>query len=134
LIERVGRFTVDCAIDETRRLYAARETGASEACGCLYCRNFVDARDVVYTESQREQLTRLGVDWRKEDEAAECGLPRSGLRTYLTWFSVAGRITDEEPSAGEDDEPTVEPGRDGLVEVHFALGVPWVLDAEEPNW
>jgi hypothetical protein len=132
LIERVGRYTVDAALDDTRRIYEARARGGCETCGCLYCRNFVEARDVVYSEALREQLTRLGVDWRKEDEAPEGGLPRSGLRVHIAAFSVMGRVVE---IADDEEEDGVAVASDGArLSLRVKLEVPWVLDAEEPNW
>ena len=143
MIQRAGRWTLECAPEDTRRFYDARSSGAAERCACLYCRNFAEAREVVYAESLQEQLGQLGVDWRKEDEAPEFGLLSSGLRVYIPWFTFVGRVVEIGPEE-DDAELTIteasapilgEMGDRGrLLQLNLKLEVPWVIADEEPNF
>ncbi len=110
-----------------------RPSGAAEKCGCAYCRNFAEARAVVFSDSLQALLVRMGIDWQKEDEAAEHGLLPSGLRVYLPWFSCVGRVVERDPSVDEP-ELSVSPAGGSRLQINLRLEVPWVINEDEPNW
>jgi len=148
---RFGRWEVEVDIEATAAAYARRERGAPEECGCQYCRNFAQARPLIYTEPVVRLLDSLGVRPIREAETWQNCELRPGVHLYGGFMHAVGRIV-----SGEDvDEPVgenatrprpepVTPGfrlgfgaeallvpdgfpRSGLIRIEFDCEVPWVL-------
>ncbi len=84
----------------TARAHAARESGDPETCGCLYCRNFVSARQVAYPAEFVQLLSELGVPPNRESEVFQYAEVEPGLHLYGGWFHFVGSV-----SAGPDAQP-----------------------------
>ena len=75
--------------EATVAAYGNLEHGFAEECGCLFCKNFVIQRKLVYPPSFRVLLEQLGIDPNKEGEVFEYGPVK--LRTDVT--SMAAGFT-----------------------------------------
>jgi hypothetical protein len=148
--------------EATLQAYSAVAKGGPDECGCLYCRNFVAARELVYPGEFRALLERLGIDYRKESEVWEVSPDKSRIRFYSGLFHFIGAIasgdrheppcrvtlrqtnttlTDGSEPIGDSFAFVFSNRRDlvrapfkghNLVQMDFFVEVPWVLD-EEPG-
>lgn len=94
---RVGRWTLSCDYEATRRAYAEVPVGAPEACGCATCRNFAALRAEVYPLQARTILRELGIDPAKEAGVSHGYRRDDGLHGYQGWFHFVGRIRSGRP-------------------------------------
>ena len=122
--------------------------GDAERCNCLYCRNFLRARNFVYPPDVLGLFRQVGIDYRKESETFYLNREHSGLHSYGGWFHIIGNLPpkSEGVTANENlqftsDEETfiwilssdIGPHHnafDGysLVEFYFLARIPWVLN------
>ena len=129
---------------ETRKAYAAMNSGSPERCGCVYCRNFVAQRDTIYPKKFRLLLDQLGIDPEKEGDVFE-GSPEGSLVGYSGWFYLAGelieageRMTDAGPGFQYFFRRSYRPvaladfGEEVLA-LEFLTRLPWVI-SDEPEW
>lgn len=152
----VFRWTIDIDLERTRAVYEKRLRGAPEECGCVHCRNFVAAREHVYTPEVLALLSRFGLmPPMREAEIYHNAPLESGLHSYGGWFHFVGQLIDGEdawqPSGPNSDlfvpekfntrfqigisrdislVPAEAFGISTLVQLDFAAEVPWLL--EEP--
>ncbi len=94
---RVKRWELEVDVEATAAAYARRESGDPEKCGCLYCRNFVAARDKAYPPEVRDVFAALGIRPIREAEVWEEAEMRPGVCLYGGFFHVIGRIEAERP-------------------------------------
>jgi len=126
----------------TRAAYTASAASAGERCGCLHCKNFEAARELVYPRETLDLFHRLGIDVQQEAEVYHNARLGSGLHSYGGWLHFVGRIIGD-AGAWSRITPTFQlwfrPGRDlaleafkglSLVQCELDVEVPWVL--EEP--
>ncbi len=140
-------WVLDADVDATRAAYASEPTGDAEKCGCSYCVNFAAARDRVYPEEVRELFARLGVDFRKEGEAAQTHRSDDGLHHYMGWIHFIGSVVSGPAEAdlaeitptfslglsNKGSGPRLESFRGRpVVEVYFDASIPWACD--RPEW
>ncbi|MHB0998634.1 MAG: hypothetical protein ACYC27_05250 [Armatimonadota bacterium] len=142
----------------TLQAYAETSIGSADSCKCLFCRNFVAARESIYPDEFRTLLERLGIDYRKDAEIWEASPDGSCIRFYSGWFHFIGTIVSlneqKKPShhtlrqtntkllGGEeligdsfalsfkDKADLAHPSFKGhsLVQLEFSVEVPWVLN------
>lgn len=157
LIFREWTFEVD--VQRTAEVYSSVSKSSADRCGCDACLNFVAQRDTSYGPEFKRLLKDLGIDHLKEDEVSHYGRNADSLHYYNGCFHFKGRIAegrdckvpagtdgytvsgvvlDEHISAGFLKPPRrvydrfASEEQDGLVQVDFALVLPWVLkDVEE---
>ena len=143
---QIGDRSIEVDLERTRAAYARVERGRAERCGCLYCRNFVEARDNIYPAAFLAILESLGIAFDKEAEVYEYGPIEAGFAGYggrFNFFGTAAR--DPEPSIARD-EPT-DDFRSGFSaeypafhteltgakwSIQFHCRVPWLLDEQPP--
>jgi len=150
--------------EATLKAYAATPAGGADTCECLYCKNFVAAREDASPMEFRALLEKLGIDYRKDAEVYELSPDGSRVRSYSGWFHFVGSIVSVD--GHEVQRPTKPPqiGVDlwvpreqindtfgitfclksdlshaafeghDLVQVEFDTEVPWVLDEPAPDW
>ncbi len=94
---RIGDQTIRFDRDRTAAVYESLEHGFADECDCLFCKNFVAQRHLVYPESFRALLAKLGLDPNKEGESFESGRVEDGCHLYGGWFYFVGEIV----TAGE---------------------------------
>lgn len=144
----VGKWRCRCDPETTRQAYASFEERRAEMCGCCYCRNFVAARERVYSVAVRALFERLGIDFTKEAEVYELTRLTSGLHLYGGWFHFVSRIEEEtdDPENHDSvegpfnirlhDKPALVPSSFqgmSLLQLEFTARVPWVLHEPEPE-
>ena len=155
-VERIALagWILECDPEMTRRLLTSLPEGASEACGCLHCRNFAAAREQVYGAEGRALLERLGIPLDREAEVYEIGpAERWGHRQYAGWFHAVGRVVRDplvdKPPLGAS---FTQVGRSfrvfftskgslipeplllhPIVQLEFEAEVPWVLAEPTPD-
>jgi hypothetical protein len=151
---RVDIGSIRCVVDAetTRRIFSQLTTGGAEQCGCLYCRNFVLARELAFPRPLRNALESAGIDWRKESEAVHYGLEPNLGHIYDVWVNFIGVVENGRPFAMPPDHdagPTIEISAYndvdrytpkpalfgdrtvGRIEVRVAL--PWLLAEADPE-
>jgi hypothetical protein len=153
----IFRWSLEVDPQTTRAAHALLNRGGAEECGCDPCRNFIAARDQVFTAEFILLLRALGVDPRREVEVYHNARLPSGLHCYGGWFHAVGKIA----AGGEcwrEVKPRIripeleslspqlaigfqlecalvrEPFRGlSLIQVEFQAEVPWVISAPEPQ-
>ncbi len=137
---RLSDQTVRYDREATSAVYETIEHGGAEECGCMFCKNFVVQRDLVYPGSFRVLLEQLGIDPNKEGEVFECGPVEDGRRLCGGWFYFVGEMV----AAGEHNFhaadshqftlwftarcPDAPPFRgQPLLAIEFTTHIKWVL-------
>ncbi len=67
-------WTLRYDAEATAAAYAAARPVGSEACGCLYCRNFIAARELAYPAELKSFAETVGVSPLTESEIWEHGV------------------------------------------------------------
>ncbi|MED6333759.1 MAG: hypothetical protein VYE81_00045 [Planctomycetota bacterium] len=135
----LGPWTLRCDPEATRR--ASQETiAASEACGCVACRNYAVQRGEAFGPVLREELQTLGVDPDREADLCHLGRDEDGLHRYSCLFELAGEViagpeTDADLPAGitvlqVGPEESGRPPRP-LVRIDLKFALEWRLDLAE---
>lgn len=137
--------------ESTVNAYKQVERGDPECCGCIYCRNFIKARNRLYPKQFRGFLTSVGIDYMKEAEVYQISRISPGRYLYGGCFYFVGILQLRGNQGGdmkqcrssrEVFEWTLvgtrglahEAFRDQpLVEVNFKAKVPWILEQQEPE-
>jgi hypothetical protein len=156
-IVRFGRWTLRCDSLATAQAYHAITQGAPERCGCDPCKNFAAQRQSLYPDTVAALLKQLGINPGREAETYHNARMPSGLHLYGGWFHFVGSIQEGEdayvpvtPNAGTFALEAVgehfklgfssraalpAPSFQGksLVQVEFAVEIPWVISAAEPD-
>lgn len=149
----IGNWLLKCDREATRAAYALIPSGGAKECGCIYCRNYVLARDTIFQGSVRSLFEQLGIDCTKDAEVCEYGRDAGGKRLYDGWFHFIGEIIRTPPGSSESAshtytlsaDPSLEisslrrsdlahplfQGRP-LVQIEFTTPLAWVLDEPEP--
>jgi hypothetical protein len=153
---RYKSWRLCCDPEATRTAYAQIESGAPERCGCDYCRNFIALREQSYPREVLDLLAQLGIDYRREAEVYHLARLPGGLHQYGGWFHFIGTFEGPEPWEADasgrrrlhmvpiDDRFSLtfrreaqlapEPLKDQpLVQLEFAVQIPWILDRPEPD-
>jgi hypothetical protein len=89
---QIGDQTIRYDREATVAAYGNLEHGFAEECGCLFCKNFVIQRNLVYPPSFRVLLEQLGIDPNKEGEVFEYGPVKDGFHLYGGWFYFVGEM------------------------------------------
>jgi hypothetical protein len=152
----VLKWQVEVDLPATKAAQQSRQAGGPESCGCLACRNFIAARNVVYPAAFVQLLEILGIPENRESEIYHCGEVQPGLHFYGGWFHLIGRnasgpdVRTGGPLGGSLDLETVSPDfsigftekiallpptfpKTGIVQLDFSARVPWVLDELHPD-
>jgi len=87
----LGPWTLRCDPEATRRA-SQRIIAASEACGCVACRNYAVQRAEAFGAALREELQTLGVDPDREADLCHLGRDEDGLHLYSCLFELAGEV------------------------------------------
>jgi len=151
------RWTLDADPERTRQAHAQLGRGGAEECGCDPCRNFIAAREQLFTDEFGSLLRMIGVDPAREVEVHHNARLPSGLHSYGGWFHAVGRIiaggecwrevkpgvlqAEFEPVSGQlavglrsDCALVREPFRGlPLFQIEIEAEVPWVLSTAEPQ-
>ena len=91
----IGPWAIEVDADATRRELYAKAVSGPEQCGCLDCRNFIAAREVIYADEVLLVLQSMGIDHTREPEVYSAGPDlASGDLIYSGWFPFVGRILD----------------------------------------
>ena len=122
--------------------YAAARPIGPEQCGCLYCRNFVAARDHAYPSELRDLANTVGVIPLTETETWDNGpleMHDPTRRLAGGFFHFVGRIVCDPGVADEDvyflSERSLLPasfGEQPVVQVEFSFAVPWLVEESPP--
>lgn len=146
--------SIRCAVDAeaTRRVHALLASGGAERCGCLYCRNFAAARELMFPLPLQHALQSAGIDWRKESEAVHYGRLDDSGHHYQVWINFVGSVEngtgfDLTPESGAGPTVRIKAFNDadhytpkppafdhhtvGRIEIEAAL--PWVLSEADPE-
>jgi hypothetical protein len=83
---RIGDQTIRHDREATAAVYETVKQGEAEVCGCIFCKNFVAQRNLVYPASFGALLEQLGVDPNKEAEVFECG-PVEDVTSMVVGFT-----------------------------------------------
>jgi hypothetical protein len=152
-----AEFTFDRAA--TQQAFSAIEKGAPERCGCSYCRNFVAAREQVYSPPVVALLEQLGIDRTKEAETWQYCRIRPRVQQYGGFFHFCGSLVsggDEMIQIGASawwhkiDYAQIAPGFEAgissrpslveepfkskpILELCFTAEVPWLIAEPEPT-
>jgi hypothetical protein len=141
LVFRGWTFRYDA--EATAAAYAAARPVGPEACGCLYCRNFIAAREQAYPAEVKSLAETVGISPLTESEIWEHGATvpeRAGLRLYGGFFHFVGEIVHDASEAVEDifflKARSLLPRSFGdapVVQAEFTMNVPWVIDEPPPG-
>lgn len=141
----LGPWDYSCDVDATIAAYGRIEIGVAATCACAGCRNFVQAREHVFTAPFLAISSSLGIDPRKDAQLSQYHRFAPGRHGYLGAFVFVGELRTLAPHArvtvspGLDvalsaTAPPRDPAFEGLpvlaLDFH-AEGVPWVLDEPE---
>ena len=141
-----GEWSYTCDRAATVEAYSQESGGGVETCGCIWCRNFLLARDHVFPLAFTDLLRSLGIDPHKDGEVYHNGRLAPGRHDYAGWFHFIGSLERT------GDFPVVELGAgftvwlctggapalqslkgNGLVQLEFhCTNVPWRLNEPEP--
>ena len=158
-METINMFRWSLEVDPqmTREVHALLNRGGAEKCGCDPCRNFIAARDQVFTTEFISLLGALGIDSKREIEVYHNARLPSGLHSYGGWFHAVGKIAaggecwrevnprlrvrvpeleslSPQLAVGFQSQCALvrEPFRGlSLFQVEFQAEVPWVISAPE---
>ena len=136
-------WTLRYDAEATAAAYAAARPVGPEACGCLYCRNFIAARELAYPAELKSLAETVGVSPLTESETWEHGATvpeRPELRLYGGFFHFVGEIVHDAGEAVEDilflNSRSLLPPSFGdapVVQAEFTLNVPWVIGEPPPS-
>jgi hypothetical protein len=136
------RWVLEYDATATSAAYAAARPIGPEQCGCLYCRNFIAARDRSYPSELRQLASTVGVIPLTETETFDNGpleLSNPNVRLGGGFFHFVGRIVHDPAVADEDiyflTERSLLPeafGDQPVVQVEFSFPVPWVVEEPPP--
>jgi hypothetical protein len=93
---QIEKWKLVVAIDETRNAYSKIKISAPERCGCLHCKNYIQAREYAYPRAARELLERLGIDCSKEAEIYHTIQRKSGMQLYGGFFHIIGEVLTQQ--------------------------------------
>jgi len=139
---RHKQWQIDYDADATQRVYVEIDQGGPERCGCNECRNFILARQTVYTAAFLDFLKIVGVDYRKEAEVFHFSEIAEGLHLYggiyhfIGHVKVIGEFPQESDTVAEPFQWELSNGRtmshksfssNNLVQIDFTAKVPWLL-------
>jgi hypothetical protein len=142
----IGPCLINYDRDATMDCYSRIAQGDSDICDCIYCRNFVLARDSVFPDEFLGLLIKLGIDYRKDAEVYQFCQMENGLHLYGGLFYFVGQMRSK-PDSESDPHITLGPdskrisfwivngrslaqeefGQQDLSEITFDVQVPWVL-------
>ncbi|MGE5423029.1 MAG: hypothetical protein ACM3QW_07180 [Ignavibacteriales bacterium] len=142
---KLGAWVLDVDRDSTTQYYKSLPL-LTEACGCNYCRNFLQVIPQLQEET-RGFFDQLGIDLTKEGEVYELTANEDGSFSYGGFYHIAANIV-QSPST-EQLDPTISVGPFRIwfttqlqlvpnrfpsptLQPEFEARVPWVL-AEQPN-
>lgn len=136
---RIGDQVIRYDREATAAIYRTIERGGPERCGCLFCRNFIAQRQLVYPPSFTALLNTLGIEGNKEIEVFECGPMSDGCHFYGGWMYFVGEIVswgEQTVSAPDAHEfayffttvgPRAAAFRDAKLGIEFTAHVKWIL-------
>ena len=134
---RIGDQKIRYDREATALAYGKVERGFADRCGCLACLNFIAQREAAYPASFKALLEELGVDWKKEGEAAEYEPVAGGSHVYSGWFYFVGEMIKWGESVVVDGEFKYFVGRNGgggpafsgvpYLTIEFETHLKWVL-------
>jgi hypothetical protein len=144
---RHNDWELECDPELTRQTYSRLAESGPEGCVCIWCKNFVAAREQVYPPDALELLARLGVSPQLEAEVVNFHQKfDGGLRLYQGWWPIVGKLLSAPP---RDPKATSVPFYLGftngylpvdkifrpfpLVYAFFWAHVPWVLETPEED-
>jgi hypothetical protein len=149
---KIKQWHIRYDYESTVNAYSQVEHGDPERCGCIYCRNFIRARNRLYPKQFRDFLASVGIDYMKEAEVYEISPHSSGCHLYGGCFYFIGTLQEITDNQAHDIELSRPSGEDfvwslvgtrglaheafrgqPLVEVNFKAKVPWVLEQQEPE-
>lgn len=90
----IGRWTLECDPEETRKIYATAPGGAAVTCGCLGCINFDNVRDANFSEPFRAILEPLGIDIEKVMSVRRVAPLDAGTSLYAGSYALVGKIVE----------------------------------------
>ena len=141
---RLYGYVLECDVAATQAAYEQITLGDSETCRCIYCRNFIASRLLVYPPAALSIYEQLGIAPHREAETYEAGRVDGGLHLYAGWHHFIRRIK-EDPCSGfeltKDFSICFLEGRScaervfdpyPLVQVEFSVVVPWLLPEVAP--
>jgi hypothetical protein len=135
------RWVLEYDAVATSAAYAAARPIGPEQCGCLYCLNFIAARDNAYPSELRDLANTVGVIPLTETETYNGPLEMHDptLRLAGGFFHFVGRIVHDPGVADEDIYFLPERsllaesfGDQPVVQVEFSFAVPWVVEESPP--
>jgi hypothetical protein len=135
---RFRGWSLTCDRDATERAHLNAEGLGAEACGCLYCLNYIAVRPTLFDTATRDLLKRLGIPSMRETRVSDLG--RTGLRLYIVLYHFVGEIRGR-PNRPNDKIQfrdrcyPLPPSFDKLpvVEISVTLDVPWIRPEAEPK-
>jgi hypothetical protein len=71
-----------------------------ESCSCLYCKNFISARDKTFKEDFLSLMKELGIDLKKDIHTSHIVELEDGIHLYEIDYYFAGEIISR-PSVSE---------------------------------
>ena len=140
-------FAVDVAA--TVAAYAQCAAGGADTCPCEDCRNYAGYRASLPAEVA-EFFDQLGIDYRKESEVWRAARTESGCHQYFGWYHFKGQMLEgwdcKQPSEHglnlldlrpitdtfsigftRAEAPTIFSDKNNLVQIEFAICIPWGL-------
>ena len=142
----LGQWNFTCDRAATAAAYALCDSGGSDTCSCIPCRNFVAVREKAYPPEFLTLLDSLGIESGKDGEVFHNAQLAPGRHCYAGWFHFVGTLentgdfTPIELIEGfkfwlcPRSAPCLKTLKElPLVQLEFqADRVPWVLPGEEP--
>lgn len=132
----------------TREIIKDFVSGPQE-CTCCFCRNFLLAREQVYTEDFKKLLSQLGINYTKEIEVFQYYRISPGKQLYGGWHNFVGKIQMQDEKEVHNLVPDIknfawsfnekhilipkEFGNNPVVQIQWTGIVPWLLDEIEPK-
>ncbi len=149
---QIGSIRCVVEVETTRRIYARLASGDAERCGCLFCRNYAAARELMVPPPLRSALESAGIDWRKESEAVHFARVGDAGHLYQVWINFVGSVESGDrfelpPASGagptvgvtaynDADHYTPKPSEfhDHIVgRIELEATLPWLLAEPDPE-